>query len=150
MRMRWPSFGHGRAGARRSRWRARRSPPAPSASAPYGSPVTAPAAAGSRRLSGEELQLRVGLTLQTVSSGDYALIVGSRLVVAWRGSEALRDLNIASGVLTVSNKRNRYAVKDRFETAGRMHRALDWPVPMAGDAAITLGRPVAIRQQADG
>ncbi len=140
----------------RTRWRSEE---------PLASPEVAARAVGERavRLSGdgprrgrveavvgEELQLRVGLTLQTVSSGDYALIVGSRLVVAWRGSEALRDLNIASGVLTVSNKRNRYAVKDRFETAGRMLRALDWPVPLAGNAAITLGRPVAIRQQADG
>jgi hypothetical protein len=96
---------------------------------------------------GQELQLRVGATVETVAAADYALIVGSRLVVAWRGSEALRDLNIASGVLTVSNKRNRYAVKDRFETAGRMLRALQWPVPMSGDATLTLGKPIAIRQQ---
>lgn len=100
-------------------------------------------------VAGEELQLRVGAVLQTVPSSDYALIVGSRLVVAWRGSEALRGLNVASGVLTVSNKRNRYAVKDRFETAGRMLRALEWPVPMSGGATLTLGRPVAVRQQAD-
>ena len=91
--------------------------------------------------------MRVEPTVETVAAADYALIVGSRLVVAWRGSEALRDLNIASGVLTVSNKRNRYAVKDRFETAGRMLRALEWPVPMPGGATLTLGKPVAIRQQ---
>jgi hypothetical protein len=98
-------------------------------------------------VAGEEVRLRVGPAVHSLAAADYALIVGSRSVVAWRGSEALRDLNIASGVLTVSNKRNRYAVKDRFETAGRMLRALTWPVPLPGDATITLGKPVAIRQQ---
>ncbi|MGO9900993.1 MAG: hypothetical protein ACLP0J_15170 [Solirubrobacteraceae bacterium] len=137
----------------RTRWRSHE---------PLASPEVAARAVGERavRLSGEgprrarveavdgdELELRVGPTVETVAAADYALIVGSRLAVAWRGSEALRDLNIASGVLTVSNKRNRYAVKDRFVTAGRMLRALEWPVPLPTDATLTLGKPVAIRQQ---
>lgn len=96
---------------------------------------------------GERVLLRVGPSAETVSADDYALVVGSRLVVAWRGSEALRDLNVASGVLTVSNKRNRYGVKDRFAMAGRMLRALQWPISLPGDATLSLGKPVSIRQQ---
>jgi hypothetical protein len=67
--------------------------------------------------------------------------------VAWLGPEGLHDLNIASGVLTVANKRNRYAVNDRFETAGRLLRALTWPavqrrVPVqVGSAGIPARAP---------
>jgi hypothetical protein len=42
----------------------------------------------------------VGDAIVTVSPADYALVAGSRLVVAYRGQHVLRDLQIASGVLT--------------------------------------------------
>ncbi len=137
----------------RTRWRSQEPLTSPEVAArAVGEQAVRLAGAGARRgrveaVGSDELQLRVGPQVEAVAAADYALIVGSRLVVAWRGSEALRDLNIASGVLTISNKRNRYAVKDRFETAGRMLRGLGWPIPLPGDATLALGRPVAIRQQ---
>ncbi|HTA34379.1 MAG TPA: hypothetical protein VK721_13240 [Solirubrobacteraceae bacterium] len=94
---------------------------------------------------GNTLRLRIGPDTHSVNPADYALVVRSRLVVAWRGTQALRDLNVASGMLTVSNKRNRYAVKDRFEMAGKMLRALEWPVPVSSEGKLVLGKPIGIR-----
>jgi hypothetical protein len=92
------------------------------------------------------LHLRVGTATEVVAAEDYALVTGSRLVVAWRGQRALRDLQVASGVLTVSNRRNRYAVKHRFQTAGRMLRALGWPVPLPGGGCMELGKsPLSVQ-----
>lgn len=93
----------------------------------------------------DELVLRVGAATEVVAPQDYALVAGPRMVVAWRGASVLRELQVASGVLTVSNRRNQYAVKDRFQTAGRMLRALGWPVALMGEGQMQLGSPVAVR-----
>lgn len=96
-------------------------------------------------VSSNELHLRVASAIEVVDPANYSLVAGSRLVVAWRGPSVLRELQVASGVLTISNRRNRYAVKDRFQTAGRMLRTLGWPVALLGDARMELGSPVAVR-----
>ena len=43
------------------------------------------------------LQLRLGSDSVEVDPESYALVAGSRLVASWRGSEVLRDIQIASG-----------------------------------------------------
>lgn len=93
------------------------------------------------------LQLRVGPESVRVTPESYALVAGSRLVAAWRGSEVLRDLQIASGVLTISNRRNRYAVQERFRMAGQMLRSLEWPLPLPGGGSITLEDPIRIHSE---
>lgn len=98
-------------------------------------------------VSGDELRLRAGGTSVSVTPADYALVAGSRLVVAYRGQQVLRELQIASRVLTVSNRRNRYVVKDRFQMAGRMLRNLDWPVPLPGGGRIELGSPLELQME---
>jgi hypothetical protein len=99
-------------------------------------------------VSADELHLRVGSATEVVAPENYSLVAGSRLVVAWRGPSVLRELQVASGVLTVSNRRNRYAVRDRFQTAGRMLRTLGWPVELLGEARMELGVPVAVQLEA--
>jgi hypothetical protein len=98
-------------------------------------------------LSTDELRLAVGDDTASVSPADYALVAGSRLVVAYRGQQALRELQIASGVLTVTNRRNRYAVKERFRMAGSMLRALDWPVALPGGGRIELCAPLQLAME---
>jgi hypothetical protein len=117
-----------------------------------GEPAVRLAGDGPRRgrveaVSADELRLRAGEMSVSVAPGDYGLVAGSRLVVAYRGQQILRDLQIASGVLTVSNRRNRYAVKDRFQMAGRMLRNLDWPVPLPGGGAIELRSPLELQME---
>jgi hypothetical protein len=56
-----------------------------------------------------------------------------------------RQLQVASGVLTIANKRNRYAVRDRFEIAGRMLRNLGWPVALPGSGQMQLGSPIRVQ-----
>lgn len=98
-------------------------------------------------VSAGELRLTVGDATVTVSPTDYTLVAGSRLVVAYRGQHVLRDLQIASGVLTVASRRNRYAVKNRFQMAGRMLRALNWPVSLPGGGRIELGSPLHLAME---
>ena len=61
-----------------------------------------------------KLQMLAGGEQTTVDARDYTLAAGSALVSRWRGDRALKQLNVASGVLTAAGKRNRYAIKDRF------------------------------------
>jgi hypothetical protein len=115
-----------------------------------GEPAVRLAGTGPRRgfvdaVGRRELTLRAGGERHSVAPGDYALVTRSRLVLAWRGPEVFRDLQVASGVLTVANKRNRHAVKDRFWMAGRMLRGLGWPIEMPGSARIELGRPIGVQ-----
>jgi hypothetical protein len=61
-----------------------------------------------------EVVLPAGVRAAHRNSGHYARVTGSRLVVAWRRQQVFRQLQVASGVLTIANKRNPYAVRDRF------------------------------------
>lgn len=134
----------------RTRWRTReRLDDAEVAAVAVGQPAVRLSGEGPRRgevasVGRDELVLRTGAEQRRVPPEDYALVTGSRLVVAWRGQQVFRQLQIASGVLTVSNKRNRYAVKDRFEIAGRMVRTLGWPVALPGSGKIRLGPPIGV------
>lgn len=134
----------------RTRWRSKERLDEPQVAAvAAGQPAVRLGGDGPRRgeivsVGREELVLRAGPNEHSVSPADYALVTGSRLVVAWRGQQVFRQLQVASGVLTVSNKRNRYAVKDRFETAGRMLRSLGWPVALPGTGQMHLGSPIGV------
>ena len=115
-----------------------------------GEPAVRLSGSGPRRgevisVGGGELVLRTASEQHSVLPGDYALATGSRLVVAWRGQQVFRQLQVASGVLTIANKRNRYAVKDRFEIAGRMLRNLGWPVALPGSGQMRLGTPIRVQ-----
>jgi hypothetical protein len=96
---------------------------------------------------GTRLQLRIGSETVRANPEDYALVTGSRLVAAWRGSEILRELQIASGVLTISNRRNRYAIQERFRMAGQMLRSLEWPLPLPGGGNIKLEDSIRIHRE---
>lgn len=134
----------------RTRWRSREALNSSDvAQVAVGQPAVRLSGSGPRRgevlsLGAEEAVLRTGVDRHHVAAADYALVTGSRLVVAWRGQAVFRQLQVASGVLTVSNKRNRYAVKDRFETAGRMLRSLGWPVVLPGSGEMQLGAPIGV------
>jgi len=117
-----------------------------------GEPAVRVSGSGPRRghvhsVSADELQLRAAAETVSVSPRDYTLVAGSRFVAAWRGHDVLRELQVASGMLTVSNRRNQYAVKDRFLTAGRMLRGLGWPVPFPGGGHIELDSPLQIQME---
>jgi hypothetical protein len=137
----------------RTRWRSRETlDSAEVARIAVGEPAVRLTGTGPRRgevvsLANGELILRTGPERHTVVPGDYALVTGSRLVVAWRGQQVFRQLQIASGVLTVANKRNRYAVKDRFEIAGRMLRGIGWPIPLPGSGQMLLGKPINVQME---
>ena len=134
----------------RTRWRSKERLDEPQVAAiALGQPAVRLGGTGPRRgqvvsVGRDELVLRAGHDEHRVPPADYALVTGSRLVVAWRGQQVFRQLQVASGVLTVSNKRNRYAVRDRFETAGRMLRSLGWPIALPGSGQMVLGSPIGV------
>jgi hypothetical protein len=135
----------------RTRWRSKATlDSAEIARIAVGEPAVRLSGSGPRRgevisVGGGELVLRTASEHHSVLPGDYALVTGSRLVVAWRGQLVFRQLQVASGVLTIANKRNRYAVKDRFEIAGGMLRNLGWPVALPGSAQMQLGSPIRVQ-----
>lgn len=70
--------------------------------------------------------------------GDYAVVASSPLVRERYGSEILTALQIASGSLTQSKRKNLYAVKDRFTAASSGLAAIGyvWPMPNGENAIL--------------
>jgi hypothetical protein len=91
------------------------------------------------RLRPDVATIRAGANEFDVSPGDYALAAPYGYVLRNHGSETLRRLQIASGSLTSSGQRNRYAVKDRFVGLAACFDALGWAfeLPNEGRAVIS-------------
>jgi hypothetical protein len=103
--------------------------------------------AGAGPLRGEVLSISdLNLTLQAkgvkfvVESSNYTLTVRSSFVQRHRGAGTLAKLQIASGSLTATRKRNRYAVKDRYEALAEAMDQLGWAIAMPGDRVAIIDR----------
>ena len=89
--------------------------------------------AGSGPLKGEVLSIsNQNLTLQSkgvkfaVEPSNYTLTVRSSYVQQHHSAATLAKLQIASGSLTATRKRNRYAVKDRYKAVAEAMDQLGW------------------------
>jgi hypothetical protein len=94
-----------------------------------------------------KLQLLTGDRQIIVEASDYTLAAGSALVSRWRGDRALKQLNVASGVLTSAGKRNSYAIKDRFSAARAMLAEMGGVLALPGGAGTMTvsAEPVEVR-----
>lgn len=90
--------------------------------------------------------LRVGADLVTVEARDYTVVADSSLVLRLAGGDSLVALQVASGSLTRQRRRNRYAVRHRFEAAGQMTREFGTRIPLpGGDGHLEVARiPVGV------
>lgn len=82
------------------------------------------------RAEGDELVLRVGDQDLMVDAHGYAVTASAAYVRRHHGGEVLRELQVASGSITVRGQRNRYAVKDRFEALLEDLGALGWTIDL--------------------
>jgi hypothetical protein len=103
--------------------------------------------AGAGPLKGEVLSVSDGnLLIQTkgakfaVEPSNYTLTVRSSYVRRHRGATTLTKLQIASGSLTATRKRNRYAVKDRYKAVAEAMDQLGWTVAMFDDRIAIIDR----------
>jgi hypothetical protein len=97
------------------------------------------------RVSGARAVLQLSIGEVDVATEDYTFAVNSRFVAGWRGSPVLHRLRVTTGELTVTGKRNRHGVQDRFKLAGDAVRKLGPSIPVAGGGEIEIGPPVAVR-----
>lgn len=90
--------------------------------------------------SAERVVLRVGGDEVAVASGDYTVRATSALVAAVGGPNALQAMLVASGSLNAQNRKNRYAVRDRFADAARLVDAFGRTVALpGGEGQVTVG-----------
>lgn len=80
--------------------------------------------------SDQELTLRVGDEEIGVESSNYTLTVRSSYVRRNHDAMTLTKLQAASGSLTATGKRNRYAVKDRYKALADAMDQLGWTIAM--------------------
>jgi len=99
----------------------------------------------------DRLVLVVGEEEFEVTPEDYTLAVNASLVAGWRGSAALGRLRVTTGELTVSGKRNRHGIADRFKLVGDAVRRLGTTVGVNGGGEVVISRvPIAIRLEDGG
>lgn len=110
---------------------------------------TGPRRARIADVSADELVLEAGAEIISVPPQDYALVANAQLVMAWRGHEVLRRLQIASGTFTANGRRDLYAVKARFSAGTDMVRNLGLEIPLPGQARVTIDpRRIEVQVQA--
>jgi hypothetical protein len=90
--------------------------------------------------SDEELLLRVGDNNVIVDPSNYTLTVRSPYVRRFYSSTTLIRLQAASGSLTASGKRNRYAVKDRYAALAAAMEEFGWTVTMPRERQAIIDR----------
>jgi hypothetical protein len=75
-----------------------------------------------------------------VSNADYTVRATSALVAAVGGPNALQAMLVASGSLNAQNRKNRYAVRDRFADAAQLVDTFGRTVALpGGDGQVTVG-----------
>lgn len=91
-------------------------------------------------VSNQNLMLQVKGAKFAVEPSNYTLTVRSSYVQRHHGAATLARLQIASGSLTATRKRNRYAVKDRYKALAEAMDQLGWTIAMPGDRIAVIDR----------
>jgi hypothetical protein len=95
---------------------------------------------------GDRLILLAGGDELALAASHYTMTIDSRLVAAWGGSGALRRMRTTTGDLTVTGKRNKHAVEDRFKLVGDAMRRLGTTITVIGGGQLIISdRPLGIR-----
>jgi hypothetical protein len=95
---------------------------------------------------GDRLTLLAGADELELTARDYTMTVDSRVVAAWGGAGVLRRVRTTTGDLTVTGKRNKHAVEDRFKLVGDAIRRLGSTIKVVGGGQLTVSeRPLGIR-----
>lgn len=84
------------------------------------------------RINDESVVLRVGDDEVSVPASDYALTVRAAYVRRYHRPDTLTRLHVLSGSLTPTGRRNRYAVKDRFQALLGSMEQFGWAMDMPG------------------
>jgi len=90
--------------------------------------------------SNKGLTLRIGGKETGVESSNYTLTVRSSYVRRNYNTATLVKLQAASGSLTATGKRNRYAVKDRYKALAGAMDQLGWTIAMPDDRQAVIDR----------
>lgn len=98
------------------------------------------------RIDGPSAVLRWRGTEVAVNADDYSVAANAAFISRWRGSQALRQVRVAAGDMTVNGRRNQHGVRDRFKLAGDAVRAFGGELSLVGGGRVTIGRkPVEVR-----
>lgn len=89
----------------------------------------------------ESAVLRTGGNQVTVPASEYTLTVRASYVRRYHRPDTLTRLQVLSGSLTQTGRRNRYAVKDRFQALLESMDQFGWTMDMPG------GRQAQIEQE---
>jgi hypothetical protein len=85
------------------------------------------------------LALQVGDNQVWVDAADYTISVRSRLVRREFSPGVLQALEIAAGSRARGGGRNRYAVKDRFQSVARLLDFIGWDLPLSEGRTARVG-----------
>lgn len=97
---------------------------------------------------GAEVTLALRHEEVTVPAADYGLRVNSGFVRQHHGSEVLGSLQVSSGSLTQTGRRNRFQVKDRFAAVVEDLDALGFEFPLIGGGSGEIVRRwIEVRRQ---
>lgn len=91
-------------------------------------------------VSDKQVVLLVGDEEIAVEPSVYTLTVRSAYVTRYHHADTLARLQVASGSLTQSGRRNRYAVKDRYEALIHCVEQLGWVIAMPADRQAIIER----------
>jgi len=89
---------------------------------------------------GREITLAAKNGNTTVEPSDYTLTVRSSYVTRYHNANTLKRLQIASGSLTATGQRNRYAVKDRYKALAEDMEQFGWAITMPGNREAVIER----------
>ena len=89
---------------------------------------------------GREITLAAKNGIITVEPSDYTLTVRSSYVTRYHNASTLKRLQIASGSLTATGQRNRYAVKDRYKALAEDMEQFGWAITMPGNREAVIER----------
>ncbi len=91
-------------------------------------------------VSDHEITLRTKGQIVAAEPSKYTLTVRSSYVNRYHGATTLAKLQAASGSLTASGQRNRYAVKDRYKALAEDMEQFGWSIAMPADRQAVIER----------
>ncbi len=86
------------------------------------------------------ISIRTRDEIVEVDPADYTLSVGAPYVRKYHSSATLARLQAISGSLTAMGKKNRYAVKDRYQMLANAMEQLGWIIPMPANGEAIIER----------
>lgn len=93
---------------------------------------------------GPTFAVAAGPNVSVVPTSDYVIAANSRFVVQEFGPSTLRRLQVASGSLSTSGQRNRYAVKDRYSALARGLNAIGGEFELLGGGTVVMSDELAM------